>query len=204
MSAAKLGTVSALTYLLFLIANITQLEVIGRYKITTSCVLTLSNCQPNFLIGDETQYLSKDEFALINSILRKSNLEISNGDLQTIQEKVITPIENMTDLVADKAGESTFEPTAALLTSKNDDGDEIILNGKEMIYKIETPTDTSNQKAGLADAGRDPEKKMTVKATGRHLGLPQLVRRPHWANRRASAGTQAPRLLAATTGEDIV
>ena len=205
MLCAKLGTVSSLAYLLFLITNIIQLEVIGRYKISTSCVLSLTNCQNNFLISDETQHISRDELALINSILRTKNLEIKEGDLKTIVEKVILPIDNMTNLVSAKSGEGTsFGPTTAKLIGKDDNVDEKMLDGKEIIYKIDTPG-ISNQKAGLAsDAKTDPEKEISVKASGRHGGLPQLVQHPHWAGGRASAGTQPPRLLAATAGENTI
>ena len=56
-----------------------------RYKISMSCVLSLTKCESNFLIYDETQHISRDELALINSILCTKNLEIKGGDLKAVE-----------------------------------------------------------------------------------------------------------------------
>ena len=119
---AKLMSLSCATYLIFMVANLGQLEIRGRFKISASCVLALTNCQPEFVICDETGNLSKAEFHLINSILRKNFLQITEGNLKSLHQVPTKPV-NMT------------KPTSAAQTfSQGKDNSDIL-------YVIETPAD---------------------------------------------------------------
>ena len=96
---SKLVTFSSMSYLVFIVANLGQLEISGRYEVTGSCVLALTNCRPNFVICDQTKNLTKAEFTLINSILRKSFLQIREGNLESISHN--PKIINMTDMTTE-------------------------------------------------------------------------------------------------------
>ena len=69
---SKILAFSSMTYLLFIVGNLGQLELYGRYQVSGTCVLALTNCKANFVICDETANLSKAEFNLINSILKRN------------------------------------------------------------------------------------------------------------------------------------
>ena len=99
----KILTLAALVYLIFLMINICQLEVIGRWALTGQCVLALTNCRRIFLIYDQTYNISEPQFNLINHILRKHFMEIANGSLVVVPTK--PQIMNMTD-------PSNFQPLA--------------------------------------------------------------------------------------------
>ena len=154
------------------------------------------------MICDETQYISWDEFSLINSVLRKSFMEIKGGDLTTIQVPV-KPIVNQTNIMSD----STSSTTAKLM-GKIDTDNETMDNTNELVYKFVTPADPARVLA--LDAGKPnlgPEAEDSVKAafSGRHEKLPKQVHRPSWADRRAGApATEPPRLVAALAGETIL
>ena len=120
---SKLVAFSSMSYLVFIVANLGQLELSGRYEVSGSCVLALTNCRPNFVICDETANLSKAEFTLINSILRKNFLQIKEGNLETIAH---TPqIINMTDMT---------KPTPEAMTLSQKIVDDIG-------YLVDTPED---------------------------------------------------------------
>ena len=99
----KIITLAALLYLIFLMANICQLEVIGRWALTGQCVLALTNCRRNFLIYDQTYNISEPQFNLINHLLRKHFMQIANGSLVVVPTK--PQIMNMSD-------PSNFHPLA--------------------------------------------------------------------------------------------
>ena len=80
----KIITLAALLYLIFLMANICQLEVVGRWALTGQCVLALTNCRRNFLIYDEVYNISHPQFNLINHLLSKHFMQIANGSLVVI------------------------------------------------------------------------------------------------------------------------
>ena len=124
---SKILAFSSMTYLLFIIGNLGQLELHGRYQISGTCVLALTNCKANFVICDETGNLSKAEFNLINSILKRNFLEITKGNLKTIEQ--IPQIINKTDMA---------QPTPEAQTSSQN-------NDMDIGYLIETPSTQVDQ-----------------------------------------------------------
>ena len=107
-----------------MVTNLGQLEVRGRFKISASCVLTLTNCQPQFVICDETRNISKAEFHLINAVLQKSFLKIIGGNLISIHQVPVKPV-NMS------------QPSSAAHTfGKSQDN-----GGSDIIYRFTTPAD---------------------------------------------------------------
>ena len=121
---SKILAFSSMTYLVFIVGNLGQLELYGRYQVSGTCVLALTNCKANFVICDETANLSKAEFNLINSILKRNFLQITKGNLETIKQ---TPqIINTTDMA---------QPTPEAMTLSQN-------NVMDIGYLIETPTDT--------------------------------------------------------------
>ena len=200
MLIAKVATISCLGYLVFVIANLVQLEVLGHYKLSARCVLSLTKCESNFVIYDETVDISRDELALINSILRPNNLEISGGDLQAVNERKITPINNKTVMSA-KSGEKS---TSAMLVGEANKVDGNMHEDRNIVYKFETPTVAKENPEIDADPDLGSKTENLVKVAGRHSGLPRIVGRPAVTASRASTGTGLPRLLAATGGKNIL
>ena len=127
MMLSKILAFSSVTYLLFIIGNLGQLEIRGRFKISGSCVLALTNCQAEFVICDETGNLSKAEFNLINSILKRNFLEITKGNLKSIKQvpQIINNTVNMSTMAK--------PTTEAQTSSQNKDID--------IVYLVETPMD---------------------------------------------------------------
>ena len=87
----KLGLLAVLLYSLFLIINLTNLAVTGKFALTLPCILSLTSCRTNFLICQEVRNISEDDFLFINYLLSKSFVRIENGNLLTlpIQPKVM-------------------------------------------------------------------------------------------------------------------
>ena len=104
----KILTLAALVYIIFVILNIFQLELIGRWALTGQCILALQNCRRIFLIFDNTYNISEPQFRLINHILRQHFMEISNGSLTVIPRP--PQIINMSD-------PSSFKPLAQTLVT---------------------------------------------------------------------------------------
>ena len=99
----KILTLAALVYMIFVMINIFQLELIGRWALTGQCILALTNCRRIFLIFDQTYNISEPQFRLINHILRQHFMEIENGSLVVIPQP--PQIMNMSD-------PSAFKPLA--------------------------------------------------------------------------------------------
>ena len=87
----KLGLLALLFYVVFLLINITNLAVTGRFALTLPCILSLTSCRTNFLICNEVRNISQDDFLFINYLLSKSYVRIEDGNLLTlpINPKVI-------------------------------------------------------------------------------------------------------------------
>ena len=83
----KIVTFAGLAYLVFLTINILQLELIGRFQLTGTCVLALTSCKRNFLICDQVYNISRAEFNLVNHLLEKHFLQIREGSLKAIPHK---------------------------------------------------------------------------------------------------------------------
>ena len=91
MALIKLITVTIIGYLAFLVVNLVQLELIGKYELSVCCILTLNGCKPNFMIGEQTKHITKAKFVLINSLLKKHGMALEGGDLVALDND-LTPV----------------------------------------------------------------------------------------------------------------
>ena len=121
----KLVAFSGLVYLLFLTINIVQLEVVGRFQLTGSCVLALTGCKRNFVICDEVYNVSRAEFNLMNHLLEKHFLQIRAGNLVAIPHP--PSIVNMSEMTTMKAlpQTSVAKDNELFLTSEADAGESV-------------------------------------------------------------------------------
>ena len=87
-----------LLYSIFLLINLTNLAVTGKFALTLPCILSLTSCRTNFLICNEVRNITEDDFLFINYLLSKSYVRIEDGNLLTlpIKPKVINMSGGMT------------------------------------------------------------------------------------------------------------
>ena len=118
----KIGSLTIIGYILFVIVNCTQLTINARYNLSVPCVLALYSCQPKFSICAEVKNISEDEFYLINYFLASQSVKIQQGNLVTLPSQPI--LVDMSDTTPIK---SAFTAQLAKSTAR------MSLKGKEIL-----------------------------------------------------------------------